>query len=163
MGRTKNGDVSKQEGREGGSSSDASTSSSEEKGKNMGQNEDEDDAEEEWDKVEDEPWVSWMIRTARVASSLMGKAKIPDWAEEQKRRQWRWAGHVVRREDRRCSHRMLMWEPRVLGLRSVGRPGKRWEDTLRKFASAKKFNWRKIAKDREEWSRLEDEFVAFKG
>ena len=87
------------------------------------------------------------------------KAGVVDWVEEQRRRKWRWAGHVVRREDGRWSKRLLTWEP-AMGRRSWGRPVLRWADALSQFAKAKKFNWLEAAKDRGNWGALEDEFAA---
>ena len=80
----------------------------------------EDEGEDE--KKEEETWVEWMIRTARAASCAMQKANVPDWVQEQKRRKWRWAGHVARRTDMRWSTFMLGWVPVKRGARPVGRP-----------------------------------------
>ena len=91
----------------------------------------------------------------------MKKAKVPDWVQEQRRRKWRWAGHVMRRDDMRWSYRILRWKPAAQGERSVGRPARRWEDSLKKFAAARGFNWTKVAKDRELWRQLEEKFVTF--
>jgi len=135
------------------SDSDASTSTIEEE---------ENQEEEEEDRKEEETWVQWMIRTAHVAATAMEKAKVPDWVQEQKRRKWRWAGHASRREDMRWSYRMIGWVPTGQGSRSVGRPMTRWEDSIEHFAIAKDFKWIIIAQDRQEWRRLEDEFVAFR-
>ena len=117
--------------------------------------------EESDDKEDKETWVEWMARTARVASHMMFKAKIPDWVQEQRRRKWRWAGHVVRRRDMRWSTRMVFWEPFRQGSRPVGRPATRWEDSVVKFAHSRGFNWHQTAEDRDKWKGLEDDFVRF--
>ena len=42
-------------------------------------------------------------RTASVPCLAMEKENIPDWGEEQKSWKWRWATHVMRRDDVRWS------------------------------------------------------------
>ena len=126
---------------------------------NEEQEHEEEQEEEEEEKAEGETWIQWMMRTARVVGAALEKAKVPDWVEEQKRRKWRWAGHVVRRTDMRWSHRMLLWRPIRRGSRPVGRRTTRWEDSIKKFASEQGFSWRMAAKDRVWWSELEDEFA----
>ena len=46
-----------------------------------------------------ETWVEWKQRTIREALKAMEKVGVPDWSDEQRRRLWRWAGHVARRMD----------------------------------------------------------------
>ena len=89
----------------------------------------------------------------------MEKLRLLDWAEEQRRRYWRWAGRLARRDDGRWSRKLLDWSPG--GLRPQGRPRKRWEDRLSQFYMAK-FGctwWLGDAKDPEKWDKLETEFV----
>ena len=112
-------------------------------------------------KGDKETWVEWMIRTTQVASDTMRKAKVPDWVEEQRCRKWRWAGHIVRRDDMRWTYRMRGWEPFSRGSRPVGRPAARCEDTLNRFASMHGIKWTEMAKDRNQWKSLEDDFVRF--
>ena len=108
---------------------------------------------------EAESWQEWIRRTTNLASEAAKKAGVVDWVEEQRRRKWRWAGHVARRDDGRWSHRLLSWEP-ALGRRSWGRPVLRWEDPLSRFARTKGESWQKAARDRNKWSAWEDEFAA---
>ena len=96
-----------------------------------------------------------------MACGEMEKAKVPDWVQEQRRRKWRWAGHVVRRRDMRWSTRMVFWEPFRQGSRPVGRPATRWEDSVVKFAHSRGFNWHQTAEDHDKWKGLEDDFVRF--
>ena len=56
---------------------------------------------------------------------------------------------------------MCRWQPLAQGSRPVGRPTARWEDSLNRFAKNQGFSWRKVAKDRMQWSRLEEGFVGF--
>ena len=94
-----------------------------------------------------------------MAADAARKAGVVDWVEEQRRRKWRWAGHVARREDGRWSRRLLDWEP-LGGRRSWGRPVIRWEDTLCQFAKTKGETWTTAAKDKNKWGSWEDDFVA---
>ena len=41
----------------------------------------------------------------------------------------RWAGHVARMGERRGVYRVLVGKPQ--GKRSLGRPGRRWEDNIK--------------------------------
>ena len=87
---------------------------------------------------------------------------MPEWAEERRRRKWRWAGHVARRDDGRWTKKMLSFTPE--GSRNVGRPRKRWEDDLVKFFTDKLEcggEWISWAQCRETWVRLEQDFVDF--
>ena len=127
---------------DGGSSSTASTTESSDGGEH-GADDEEGEAGEEEEKKEEETWVEWMIRTAEVAACAMQKAKIPDWVQEQRRRKWRWAGHVVRRRDLRWSTRILFWAPLKRKSRPVGRPADRSEDSLNRFARGRNFRWTK--------------------
>ena len=110
------------------------------------------------EKGDKETWVEWLQRTTRVAEAIMVQAKIPDWAEEQRRRKWRWAGHVSRREDKRWSTRLLDWVPEK-GSRRWGQPNTRWADSLEQFAKSKGFVWQEMAKDRKKWEALETEYA----
>ena len=130
--------------------------------------EDDDDSQgaeeaDDEDKKDKESWVEWMRRTARVACLAMEKANVPDWVEEQRRRKWRWAGHIMRRDDMRWSWRFALWEPFTRGSRNVGRPARRWEDILEKFGSTRGFSWKDLARDSREdrgiWKRQEADFV----
>ena len=93
------------------------------------------------------------VRGARLANVPMV------WVEEQRRRKWRWAGHVSRRDDGRWSRRLLDWGP-LGGRRSWGRPLLRWEDALCHFARTKGETWSKAGRDKVKWASWEDEFAA---
>ena len=41
------------------------------------------------DDCQTESWVSWLRRTTHEAAEAMTKVGVPDWVEEQRRRQWR--------------------------------------------------------------------------
>ena len=119
---------------------------------------DEEEGDEE--QAEDrESWTEWIRRATTLAADAARKAGVVDWVEEERRRKWRWAGHVARREDGRRSRRLLDWEP-LGGRRSWGRPVIRWEDTLCQFAKTKGETWTTAAKDKNKWGSWEDDFVA---
>jgi len=42
----------------------------------------------------------------------------------------RWAGHVAYMEEKRDAYRVLVGKPE--GKRSLGRPGRRWEDDIKR-------------------------------
>ena len=122
--------------------------------------EEEEEEEEEKDGDEEvETWQEWIKRATNLAAEAAKKAGVVDWVEEQRRRKWRWAGHVARREDGRWSRRLLDWEP-PMGRRSWGRPALRWSDSLTQFAKTKDETWKRTARDRMKWSSWEDKFAA---
>jgi len=137
---------------EGGSddSSDGHTGEAEDSGEEV-------EAEDLFEE-EGETWVEWIRRSTDIAEKSLKKAGIDDWVVGQRRRQYKWAGHVTRRTDRRWSCQLLDWTP-VGGARSVGRPRRRWADRLTSFfdfTGLGKDAWRWIAEDRDEWQRHED-------
>ena len=95
----------------------------------------------------------------------MDKLQLDDWISSYRRRKWRWAGHVLRREDRRWTATMLHWTPEmpsiILG-RKRGRPHKRWEQDFEDFFATLQETepdiWKLIALNREECSKLETQF-----
>jgi hypothetical protein len=113
-----------------------------------------------------ESWVEWKKRVTREALMAMERAGVPDWVEEQRRRTWRWGGHVARRTDGRWATKLLSWEP--VGKRSRGHPKKRWEDDVCGFAAtvlgdtAHRESWIELASCREAWGMLEEDFVRWR-
>ena len=105
-----------------------------------------------------ETWVEWLQRTARNVEWAIEKGKVADWVVEQRRRKWRWAGHVMRRTDSRWTRRIVHWLP-LGGQRRPGRPTTRWEDALETFAKRSGFRWEDEALDRIEWNKWEASFV----
>ena len=122
----------------------------------------EEDEEEEMDEGETlESWVQWKQRTTREALQIIDKIGIPDWADEQRRRLWRWAGHVARRTDGRWTKQVAYWVPS--NNRTRGHPRRRWEDVLREFFLYQHNNqsWTRYAQDRELWNAAESDFVNY--
>ena len=111
-----------------------------------------------------EPWVDWIQRVTREAEAQMEKANIKSWVELQRRRQHRWAGHVVRMSDGRWTQRILDWQPDPSTGRRQARPRKRWSDDLAahsEFVTGQtEICWRFQACDRDSWRALQDGFAA---
>jgi transcription termination factor 2 len=68
-----------------------------------------------------------------------------------KSRRIRWAGHVARMGEKRNAYRLLV------GKRPLGRPRRRWEDTIRMDLGEVGWadvDWIGLAKDRNRWRAL---------
>jgi hypothetical protein len=119
-----------------------------------------DDANEELEVVEEETWIEWIVRVTDIAENEARKAKITDWVQEQRKRKWRWAGHVMRRTDGRWSRKVLEWIPEA-GRRRVGHPVKRWEDCIQAYLREAGFeSWAEKAADRDAWEKMRHGFAA---
>jgi len=109
-----------------------------------------------------EDWVSYIKRATGVAEDCLKNARLEDWVQGQRRRKWRWAGHVARRWDERWSHKVLSFSA-AGGNRRVGHPVTRWRDSIGSFVSANttytSAQWLTLAQDRDKWHNLEDAFV----
>ena len=115
--------------------------------------------------IEVEDWVARIRRASREAERSRKEHCIPDWVEEVTRRQFRWAGHVARRDVGRWTKVCLEWA--LAGWRSKGRPRTRWSDSIDKYSSGAfgtpvgSRSWIQVAQDRETWKTLEDDYVLF--
>jgi hypothetical protein len=112
-----------------------------------------------------ESWVEWKRRVTHYALEAMDKVGVPDWAEEQRCRKWRWCGHVARRTDGRWTKKVLEWQPS--GTRKRGHPKLRWEDDILRFFQAFGWNldecgarWRQVAQLRDGWKVMEGGFAS---
>eukprot|EP00973_Karenia_brevis_P063206 8788013-Karenia_brevis.AAC.1 len=104
-----------------------------------------------------EPWPEWMKRVTHMAEDAMDKCGVEDWVTAQKRKKWKWAGHVARRTDQRWNRRFLNFAP-ASGHRKPGHPKKRWSDSIDHVLHARghcKGDWIQVALDREDWAALE--------
>lgn len=78
------------------------------------------------------------------------KTQIHDAPEVARQLKMKWAGHVMRLNNNRWSHKLTVWDPRI-GKRNVGRPKSRWADEIKlNFGN----RWSNIAKDRQIWKNL---------
>ena len=95
----------------------------------------------------------------RLGSDLWTGSSLSQW-----KRKWQWAGHVIRREDGRWSHRVLDYTP--TGKRLVGRPVTRWTACFAKyFAKNRGYTrdtpklWAAMAMDRATWSSMQRDLI----
>ena len=107
---------------------------------------------------EEEDWVDYIRRSTRTAERCMEDNGVENWVAAQRRRKWRWAGHVARLADRRWTQLALSWTPD--GSRRVGRPVTTWENDLIHFVRERTNgqSWFKYAASRENWKGLEDDY-----
>ena len=69
-----------------------------------------------------------------------------------KSRRLRWAGHVARMEKIRNAYRILVGKPE--SKRPLGRPKRRWEDTIKmelREVGCDPRDWIALAEDRDQW------------
>jgi hypothetical protein len=102
-----------------------------------------------------ETWPEWMKRITGLVDAQLKKANIDEWVVAQKRRKWKWAGHIARRCDGRWATKVLDWCPEH-GRRKVGHPVKRWTDDLNGIVGGD--IWLIIAQERDEWKTLEPQY-----
>ena len=108
-----------------------------------------------------ETWVDWIMRTTGIIEEQLRQTGLDDWCKGIRRKKWRWAGHLARREDGRWSTKLLDWQPSQ-GRRRIGRLCRRWADELDDFFMARgsrRGSWIAISQDRDTWIDLETEFV----
>eukprot|EP00973_Karenia_brevis_P019315 2647724-Karenia_brevis.AAC.1 len=132
---------------------DASYSSTDEEGEEQSNDTDEEQILE--------PWQDWIQRVTHVAEDMLKKCNLDDWVTAQKRKKFRWAGHLARRADKRWSTTLLRFQP-LHGYRDRGHPVKRWADDINRLFMSKgyaKDAWLDIAQDRERWTSFEEEFI----
>ena len=116
-----------------------------------------------------EPWHEWLQRVTHEAEEALAAASIEGWIVQQRRRFFRWAGHVARRTDNRWSTAVLWWNPadhqskHMAGIWRQARPHKRWDDPLNSFFEERACfpagQWKHVAQDRAVWISLEDDFA----
>ena len=81
--------------------------------------------------------------------------RSPDIVRVIKSRRLRWVGHVVRMEVGRSAFKILTGKP--TGKRPLGRPRRRWEDSIRmdlEEIGINAGNWVDLAQDRNYWRAL---------
>ncbi|KAA5662277.1 hypothetical protein F3G60_33305 [Pseudomonas aeruginosa] len=83
------------------------------------------------------------------------KTKLIDALRYALTQKWRWAGHLARYTDKRWTLEITTWEGPA-GKRRRGRPRSRWIDEI---TAATGKEWRNKAKEREEWSKLEEAYT----
>ncbi|KAJ8712370.1 hypothetical protein PYW07_000868 [Mythimna separata] len=86
--------------------------------------------------------------------NIRKKTKIQDVTLKIKRLKWKWSGHMIRGKEK-WNKILTQWYPRE-GNRKRGRQQKRWDDDIRQVAGK---TWTRVARERSEWSRLEEAFA----
>ena len=59
-----------------------------------------------------EQYWEYLRRTAREIDGYLDRAGIDNWVVQQRRRFFRWAGHISRASDGRWGQIALSWDPR---------------------------------------------------
>ena len=116
---------------------------------------------EEDDLQEHETWIEWLRRRTRLTEHVLESLRLDDWVQAQRRRKWKYCGHILRRDDNRWATALITWRPDS-GFRSKGRPRKRWTQAFyhlfQKTFDADAGTWILLAMERDEWRTLENEF-----
>jgi len=57
--------------------------------------------------LKEETWIDWIKRVTGIVEAHADKAHVRDWVQEQRKRKWRWAGHIMRMHDGRWTRQVL--------------------------------------------------------
>ena len=101
----------------------------------------------------------WMIR---FNNELYQLYQQPDLVKEIKAKRLRWLGHVERMPEDRAAKKV--WKGKQEGQRKTGRPRKRWMDDVEEDLKRLKVkNWKRKARNREEWAKISKEARVLQG
>jgi len=118
------------------------------------------EAEEEFQM---ESWPDFLRRTARLVEDKLASAGEEEWVTAWRRRQWRWAGSLVRNNKHKWTYAALQWNPLLHTKCSVkrrqARPCKRWEDDLVSFFDGG--DWTQKAQQANTWNTLEEAWLTW--
>ena len=95
------------------------------------------------------------IRDKVRNSEIRKQTQVKDIILKIKEAKWRWAGHLMRRDDNRWTKRMTEWQPRC-GKRGRGRQKLRWRDDITSYAGT---TWTRLAQDRKQWKNHEEGYI----
>ena len=95
------------------------------------------------------------IRDKVRNSEIRKQTQVKDIILKIKAAKWRWAGHLMRRDDNRWTKRMTEWQPRC-GKRGRGRQKLRGRDDITSYAST---TWTRLAQDRKQWKNHEEGYI----
>ena len=115
------------------------------------------------EEAEMEAWPEFLKRATGLVEDKLAGAGEEEWLTTWRRRQWRWAGGLVRHNQHKWSYAALKWNP-LLHTRSVvtrkqARPRKRWADDLVNFSDGG--DWMTKAQDATAWTSLEEQWIAW--
>ena len=96
-----------------------------------------------------------ILRDKIKNTDIRRQTKVKDIIQKIKESKWKWAGHLMRREDNRWTKRATEWQPRT-GKRKRGRPKRRWRDDLDAFLG---ISWARLAQDRDKWQNHEEGYI----
>ena len=88
-------------------------------------------------------------------SEIRKQTHVKDIILKIKEAKWRWAGHLMRKDDNRWTKRMTEWQPRC-GQRGRGRQKLRWRDDITSYAGT---TWTRLAQDRKQWKNHEEGYI----
>jgi len=114
-----------------------------------------------------EPWADFIRRTTHHVEDIMEATKIEDWLSSWRRRQWRFAGNVLRSQQHKWSHAAMLWNPLLHNEkgahRNCGRPCKRWDEDFSTYCKTQTefISWTELAADKELWRMHETAYVAW--
>ena len=108
-----------------------------------------------------EPWSEFLKRAAKTVECRISAAKQEEWLTQWRRRQWRWAGKLMRTDVHKWSQKVMKWSPLLHGKKSVyraqSRPLKRWDTDLSDFMTDQTIDgtWQDVAQDVSKWVTYE--------
>ena len=130
-------------------------------------------------EIEEEDWIDYIRRSTADAIDKMEHARIRCWNKTHRKMKWKLALRIATSPSERWIKKAAEWNPELSSRyrtnRAIGRPKKRWEDDINDFLKQnleEKENeeplerksqnnniWMNIAKDRKEWTRLEEKYT----
>ena len=129
-------------------------------------------------EIEEEDWIDYTRRSTADAVDKMGHARIRCWNKTHRKMKWKSALRIATSPSERWKKKAAVWNPELSSRYrtnwAIGRPRKRWEDDINDFLkqnleekeneeplgrkSQNNNTWINIAKDRKEWTRLEEKY-----
>ena len=121
-----------------------------------------------------EDWLDWLKRSTRRAVAAAKEHNIRMWNEAHLSQKWKWAGKVMQMPVDRLARRAVEWRDSAWQATEVLLPAAlrmkrptrtrwfRWEDELRRYATAKGWtSWQEVAENHEDsWINNLNGFVA---
>eukprot|EP00973_Karenia_brevis_P021182 2911447-Karenia_brevis.AAC.1 len=109
-------------------------------------------------RADDEEWPTYIQRATHTCEALASKYGSVDWVLVYRKCKWDLAGRCARKLDGRWSHKLLGWKPwfRCMPYRSVGRPYRRWTDSITEYVSC---SWLELASTAALWDDRKHGFL----